>query len=540
MGVSRRTTLGTILAAPVVLGAGSARAQARGSASGGSVLRFVPEFDLKGVDPIVDTGLSTLQHGYMIYDTLFAMDRSFTPRPQMVERFGVGDDGRTYDFVLRDGLGFHDGTPVRARDCVASIRRWGARDVMGRTVMTRVTALDALDDKTFRMKLSEPFPLVIDALAKISSNACFIMREREASTDPNTAVTESIGSGPFRFVRDAFVPGATVSYVRNTEYAPRGDASDGYAGAKRAGVDQVEWRIISDPSTQVSALMAGEVDVMSSPPSDLLPRLRGNPNVTVRLLDRQGWYAYIRPNHLYPPFNDVRARQALAHLVDQADYMSAAAGDPANWRACRAFMVCGSPMESEAGMEPYAKPDLARAKALLTEAGYNGEPIVVLNPADNLILGGITEVTISQLRKIGANVQPVTADLATVFARRASRQAPTAGGWHLFHTRSLGVELNNALTSFPLASPCTVDAQGNRAGWFGWACDDALERLRDQWAKAPGLEERQRIARSIQQRAAETLPFIPVGQIYSPVAHRSNVRNLVEMPVPVLWNATIS
>ena len=366
------------------------------------------------------------------------------------------------------------------------------------------------------------------------------MREREAATDPNIAVTETIGSGPFRFVRDFFVPGASVAYTRNAEYVPRAEAPDGYAGAKRAGVDRVEWRIISDPSTQVNALLTGEVDVISSPPSDLLPRMRSSPNVTVRLLDRQGWYAYIRPNHLYPPFNDIRARQALAHLVDQADYMNAAAGDPANWRACRAFMVCGSPMESEAGMERFAKPDLVRAKTLLAESGYNGEPIVVLHPVDNLILGSITEVTISQLRKIGANVQPVTADLATVFARRASRQPPASGGWNLFHTRSLGVELNNALTSFPLASPCTVDAQGNRAGWFGWACDETIERLRLEWAKSPGLAERQRVAHLLQQRAAETLPFIPVGQIFSPVAHRTSVQGLIEMPVPVLWNATVT
>ena len=538
MTVSRRSALGAALATPVVLGARSARAQARGQ--GGSVLRFVPEFDLKGMDPITDTGLATLQHGYMIYDTLFAMDHGFNPRPQMVERFQVSDDGRVYEFQLRDGLGFHDGTPVRAKDCVASVRRWGARDVMGRVVMARVTAIDALDDKRFRMTLSEPFPLVIDALAKISSNACFIMREREAQTDPSTAVTETIGSGPFRFVREAFVPGATVVYARNAEYVPRSDPQDGYAGAKKPGVDRVEWRIISDPSTQVNALMAGEVDMISSPPSDLLPRLRGNPDVMVRLLDKQGWYAYMRPNFLYPPFNDLRARQALAHLVDQSDYMNAAAGDPANWRACHAFMVCGSPMESEAGMDAYKKPDLPRAKALLAEAGYNGEPIVVLNPVDNLILGGVTEVTIAQLRKIGANVQPVTADLATVFARRASRQPPTAGGWNLFHTRSLGVELNNALTSFPLASPCTVNAQGNRNGWFGWACDETIERLREQWAKSPSLAERQKVAQAIQQRAAEFLPFIPLGQIFSPVAHRSNLHGLVEMPVPVLWNATVS
>ena len=538
MTITRRTLINSAVATAA---AGQSLLTSRPSSAQtpSGTLRFVPEFDLQVLDPIANTGLSTLQHGYLVYDTLFSVDRTYTPRPQMVDKYAVSDDGRTYDFTLRDGLRFHDGAAVRAQDCVASIRRWGARDVMGRAIMARLDSLVASDEKSFRLKLKEPYPILIDAFAKVSSNVCFIMREREASTDPNTLVKDVVGSGPFRFVANEFVPGSKVVYARNEAYVPRQEPSDGYSGGKHARVNRVEWNIIGDANTQLSALIAGEVDLVSGPPLDLLPMLARDRNVVIKHLDQQGWAAYIRPNHIHPPFNDIRARRALAHLVDQSDYLNAAAGDKANWTECRAFMVCGSPMESQAGMEAYAKADLVKAKALLAESGYNGEPLVVLDPTDNPILGALSQITIGQLRKIGANVQPVSTDLATAFARRASRNAPTAGGWHIFHTRSLGVELNNPLTSFPLASPCSADAQGNRAGWFGWSCDEKLEQLREQWTKAASLDERKKVAVEIQRRAAEHLPFIPLGQMRTPVAHRANVRGLIEMPIVVFWNVAL-
>ncbi len=539
MRLSRRTAIkgGFASASLVAASIPSRRGDAQPATS--RLLRFVPEFDLRILDPIVNTGLVTLQHGYMIYDTLFAMDSTFTPRPQMVGQYAASADGMTHDFTLRDGLKFHDGTPVRAQDCVASIRRWGARDVMGRSMLARTASLVAADERSFRLVLREPYPIVLDALAKISGSPCFIMREREAQTDPNTAVTETIGSGPFRFVREEYRPGDRVVYVRNADYVPRSEPTDGYAGAKIARVERVQWHIIADATTQVNALVAGEVEIVNTPPLDVLATLRRDPSVKVANIDPQGWMAYIRPNFLYPPFNDVRARQALAYVVNQADYLRVAAGDPANWRECRAFMVCGSPMGSEAGMDAHRGANLERARQLMREAGYNGEPIVVLLPTDNPILTSITEVTINNLRQIGVNVQPAAADLATAFARRARREPPAQGGWHIFHTRSLGVELNNPLTSFPLASPCTRDAQGNLTGWFGWSCDERIEDLRTQWTVAPNAQERRRVAELLQQRAAEFLPFIPLGQMYTPIAHRANVRGLIEMPIPVMWNLSI-
>ena len=511
---------------------------AQGQPAPGSVLRFVPPFDLRGLDPVADTGLSTLQHGYMVYDTLFAMDGASTPRPQMVDAFQVSPDRLAYDFRLRPGLRFHDGAAATAKDCIASIRRWGARDVMGKLILARATGLDAVGETAFSLRLAEPFPLLIHALAKVSSSPCFIMREHDALTDPSVAVRTAVGSGPFRFLPDRFVPGALVAYAANRDYRPRPDAPDGYAGGKRAGVDTVEWHVIPDVATQADALLAGEVDMLAAPALDQLSRLRADPAVSVRLFDRLGWTAYIRPNQLYPPFDDLRARQALCHLAPQSDYMQAAAGDPGNWGECRSFLSCAAPFPD--GGEALGAPDLRQARDLLAASGYAGAPIVVLDPVDNPILSGLTAVTVGQLRRIGAAVKTVTADTATVFVRRASTQPPDKGGWNLFHTISLGLEVESPLTNFALASPCRTEASGPPPGWYGWPCDAGIEALRDAWAEAPGQAERDRISSQLQAAAAQSLPFIPVGRIDAPVAYRTAVHGLPEVPVPVLWNGSVS
>src|SRR3954469_5880482 len=146
-----------------------------GPAGAESVLRAVPITDLKVIDPIWTTAYTTRNHGYMVFDTLFAMDENLKPQPQMVDTWTVSDDKLTYTFTLRDGLKWHDGQPVRAADCVASIERWGKRDVMGGTLMSFVTKLEPVDDRRFRLALKEPVGFVLDALAKIDSIVPFMM-----------------------------------------------------------------------------------------------------------------------------------------------------------------------------------------------------------------------------------------------------------------------------------------------------------------------------------------------------------------------------
>src|SRR5438128_475929 len=267
-------------------------------AANAKTLRVAPHSDLKVVDPIWTTALISVNHGYMIYDTLFALDEKLIPQPQMVDRYEVSGDKLTWTFTLRDGLEWHDGTPVTAEDCIASIKRWGARDAMGQKLLSYVAELAAPDAKTIRMTMKEPYGLVIQTLAKPGANVPFMMPKRVAETDPGKQITEYTGSGPFIFKQDEWRPGEKVVYVKNPKYKPRAEPASGLAGGKVAKVDRVEWIWIADSQTQVSALIRGEVDLIQNTPYDLLPLIEKDKNLRVQIVDKAGRQFIMRFNTL--------------------------------------------------------------------------------------------------------------------------------------------------------------------------------------------------------------------------------------------------
>jgi peptide/nickel transport system substrate-binding protein len=515
----RYTALGVLLFAGTI-----------GSAAAQSVIRYVPHADLKVVDPITNTAAITNQHATMVYDMLFAYDRDYRPQPQMVETWSASPDGLTYRFVLRPGLKFHDGQPVKAADAVASIARWAARDSNGGILRGLGMQLAVVDDRTFTLSIKEPWGLVLDSLAKDGSYAAFVMREKEAKTDPNTPITEVIGSGPFRFSREGWVPGSKVVYVKDAGYVPRAEPASLFAGGKVVRVDRVEWTIIPDAATAANALNAGEVDIFEQPPTDLLPLLRRNRDVVVKVTNPFGEVAYLRPNHLHPPFDKPEGRQALLYIASQDDYMTASAGDPANWRRCFSWLGCGSSNETEAGTADFQKPNLAKAKELLQKAGYAGQPVVVLQPNDLQVLRDITEVMVARLRQAGVTVDLQLSDWATLTARRAKKDPPDKGGWSLFVSTAFGFRFSSPVTNFALPMPC------GGTGFFGWACDETMNGLLAAWAKETDPAKRKATTEKIQLRAIETMPYMPMGQIFRPIAYRSNIEGLIEVPSPVLWN----
>ena len=187
------------------------------------VLRVIPHADLKNLDPIWTTAYITRNHGYLVYDTLFSMDENFKPQPQMVDNWTVSDDKKTWTFILREGLKFHDGQPVTAEDCIASLKRWGARDGMGQQLMNVTESLAAVDARSFEMKLSVPYGLVLESIGKISSNVPFIMPKRVAETDPFEQIKDYTGSGPFKFESSEWRPGSKVVYTKFADYIPRSE-----------------------------------------------------------------------------------------------------------------------------------------------------------------------------------------------------------------------------------------------------------------------------------------------------------------------------
>ena len=492
-------------------------------------LRVAIQGDLRILDPVWSPIVITQMFAQMTYDTLFALDDKLQPQPQMVETYSVSEDGLVYRFTLRPGLRFHDGAPVAARDAVASIRRWAARAGDGQVMMTRLETLVADDDRSFTLRLNKPFGLLLQSLANGSSTTMVVMPERDAATDPFTAVTSANGSGPYVFDRAAWVPGSRVVFRRNPAYIPRAEPASGLAGGKIARMDRVEWLYIPDQSTAAAALRTGEVDVFDLVPYDLIPQLRASRGVTVALLDRIGFQAFIRTNALFPPFNDPRARQALFHLVKPVDILAAMVADPAFATECMSAFVCGAP-----GAPPPRAPayDPARARQLLQDAGYRGEKLVLLDPTDLPASSAMAQVMAQELRQIGANVDLQAMDWSSVNIRRVSRANPATDrtGWNIFFTYRPGLTAQNPIINNNLATQC----DGRNA--FGWPCDADFEALRTSYVDAATPADQAQIMQALQDRFFTVAPYTPVGQFTRPIAHRDTVKGLLPAQVLVFWN----
>ena len=528
MTTAKARGLSAALGLAAVIAAGGLFIQ--GAAAQDKTLRFVPEADVRSLDPIWTTAYITRNYGYMVYDTLFAVNDKFEVKPQMVDKWTLSDDKLTYTFTLRDGLKWHDGAPLRSADCIASIERWAKRDAVGQKLAELTAAWNAVDDKTFTLKLKKPFALTLDALAKPSSNVPFIMPERVARTDAFTQITESIGSGPFKLVKEEWVPGNKVVFVKNTDYVPRKDPPSWASGGKIVKVDRVEWLYIPDSATAAAALNAGEVDWWQMVPPDLVPLLAKNKDIKIENTDPLGSMGILRFNQLHPPFDNPKMRQALLHIVNQHDYALAIAGSDKQGKPCPSFFTCGSPAESSVGSEVLTgKRDMAKAKELIKEAGYKGEKIVILSATDQPIVHSQGLVTTELLRSAGVNVELAANDWGTLINRRAVKEPIDKGGWNIFHTWLVGPDMANAAINYPLRGA------GDQS-WFGWPKDPEMEKLRDAWFDAPDAASQKKLSDEMQKHAWETVPFIPTAQFVIPTAYRSNISGILISPVAFLWN----
>ncbi|MCC6717075.1 MAG: ABC transporter substrate-binding protein [Acetobacteraceae bacterium] len=513
--------LGLLLSVP---GAAAPRAE--------SVVRYAPNGDLRVLDPIWTSAAITVTHAQLEYDVLVTMDSALTPQLQMAESVATSPDRLTWSFTLRPGLAFHDGTPVRAADVAASIRRWARRVTTGQAMMPRVAGIDAIDARTLRLVLSKPFGPVMEVLGT-PVLAPFVMREAEANVDAFEQVKTVMGSGPYIWDAAGYQPGHRAVYRRNPAYIPRAEPSDGYAGGKVAKFDIVEWLYLPDPSTVTQALMKGEVDLIDPPQADLIPLLAANRDVVVEVLNTAGVIGTIRPNSLVPPFDNPKARAALQLLMDQKLYDAAIASQPAYAQECYAVFVCGTPYATDIAAGPWKQANIARARQLLAEAGYRGEPIVLLDPADQADIHMLALITADQLRRAGAKVQVQTMDWSTVLTRRNVKDPPATNpnGWNIAFTFWGGLSLSSPISNAPLVSRC------DGRNLYGWPCDAAMFKLMSEdFLDAATPAAQMKVIEAIQTRFYETFPYIATGIIRRPIARRADLVGLPHTQYPVFWN----
>jgi peptide/nickel transport system substrate-binding protein len=511
----------------MTLGAPSVHAQ-----NGRQTLRFIAEADLKIFDPVWTTAYITRNHSYLVYDTLFGADENLQIKPQMVDQVAVSADSMRYTFTLRNGLRWHDGQPVLPEDCVESLKRWGKKDRFGQLLMAHTGKITPVDKKTFTLELAERFGPVLDALGQ-PGRPPFMMPARIAATSPEEQIKEIVGSGPFKFATDEWQPGEQVVYLRNPDYVPRDETPSGSTGGKKVYLDQVIWRYIPDPMDAADALATGEVHWWEDPPLDFIPKIEQNPDLQTFLFDPLGAQGWLRPNFLHPPFNNKKARQALLHMMDQETYLAWAVGQPEYYRTCNSVFACGGPYATTIGAEPIIEHDITKARQLVKESGYDGQPIVVLHVTDRPLLNPAAIVTQRRLESIGFKVILKPMDWSTNLVVRARKEPPDKGGWNLLHTWWQGSEVINPAVHFG------VSGAGPRA-WFGWPDIPQLEKLVIDWVRTTDQTKRKGLADEIQKVALSEVTYVPWGEWFQPTAFRKNVRDVLKFGVPLFWNVRIT
>jgi peptide/nickel transport system substrate-binding protein len=531
--MDRRTVLKGLAGAGGLAVTGGLSMPALSQGAAARTLRFVPQADLANFDPIWGTQYVVRNAAALVWDTLYGVDATLQPQRQMVESEETSDDGLVWTFRLRPGLKFHDGEPVLSKDVVASLTRWSSRDPMGLMLKAIQNDLVAVDDRTFKWSLKQPYPKMLLALGKNSTPVAFIMPERIAQTDPFKQIPEYIGSGPMKFARSEWVPGAKAVFEKFADYMPRQEKSSWLAGGKQMLIDRVEWIVIPDAATAAAALQSGEVDWWESPIPDLVPALKKSGNISVDIADPLGNIGSFRMNHLYPPFSDVKARRAVLTALSQEDYMRALVGDDASlWKPLPGYFTPGTPLYNEEGGEILkGKRDFAAAKKLLAESGYTNQPVTCLVAQDQPITKAQGDVTADLLKQMGMNVDFAAIDWGTVGARRAQKTPPGQGGWNMFHTWHAGADCVNP------AVYNAIRGNGDKA-WFGWPNSPGVEKEIAVWFDAKTLDEEKAAARRINRVALEDAIYAPTGFFLTYTAWRKNISGVAKGPLPFFWGVS--
>jgi peptide/nickel transport system substrate-binding protein len=530
--MDRRTFMKSVAGAGALVASGGLTTPAISQRAAARTLRLVPHADLANFDPVWSGASIVRNAGLLVWDVLYGIDNTLTPQRQMVEAEEVSADGLSWMFRLRPGLKFHDGEPVLAKDAVASIKRWAAREPTGQMIKAIENELIAVDDRTFRWALKKPFPKMLLALGKFGPPCCFVMPARIAATDPFLQIGEYVGSGPMRFVRNEWVPGAKAVFEKFADYVPRQESASWLAGGKNIVVDRIEWITIPDPATAAAALQNGEVDWLELVLPDLLPVLRKNRNLVTEINDPVGLVGALVMNHLHPPFNDVRARRAILMALSQEDCMRAlVGGDDSLWKPMPGYFPAGTPLYTEEGGDILKGPrNVEAAKRLLRESGYAGEPVTLMAAQDITHFKAWGDVTVDLLKRLDMKVDFAAVDWGTLIARRVQKSPPRQGGWQMFITGYYGVEFADPSSRF-------LRANGNEPP-NGWANNPQIEAEIAAWYDATRLDEEKTIAGRLNRLAIDHVVYAPLGAYLRHYAWRKNVTGIVQGPLPLFWGVS--
>ncbi len=525
MRTSRRGAIGAALATTTLgRGVGAQTSRER-------PFRFVVNVGLQVLDPIAGASFVTRNFGYVVFDTLVGMDMRGNYRPQMLEGWEVSADRLTWDFKLRRGLTFHDGAPVTPEDVVASVRRWGQRDSIGRRLMAATAEMTTKGTDGFVVRLARPFGGVIEALGKPSNHICVVMPARiAAATPPTQPVREVVGSGPFVFLREEWIPGERTFFRRNERYVPRAEPADGLAGGKVAKFERVEMITMPDIAMRASALQQGEVDYLEYAPIDNLLRLRANRNIVISQAGGQAAMMYaVSINFSQPPFDNVLVRRAVQQCLDREEILAATGFGEVGRPDCVSMLMCGTPYESTLGSEAIARPSLEKARELLKQAGYANERVVLLHPLDSALLNPFGLVLIDRMKRAGFNLDAQGADWSSIAQRWVRKNPLDRGGWSVVPVVYTGFDMADPLANLGMGYNCT----GNQPWGY---CEPAMTPLIERFEAEGDPAKRKQIGADLNRIAIEQATFPIAGQFRAPAAWRAELRGVIDFGFPVVWN----
>src|SRR6266567_3337752 len=435
-----------------------------------------------------------------IYESLYTLDQNYQPIPVLAEALpAVSADGLTYAIKLRQGIRFHNGKEMTSDDVVASLKRWGGYAVQAKAMWASVEGVRAVDRSTVEIKLKEKSGIVLISLANANNFAAVYPKEIAEKYPTPAKVTEYIGTGPFKFVE--WKPDVHIRMVRYDDYKPRAEAANGYGGRR------------------VASLESGEVDFADDLQAVAYDRIKDNPKLRPLIVRPYAWAMAVF-NKKEGLMTNVKLRQAVQAAVDNEPNMRAAVGNPLFYRLDSGLAFTEQKAwHSKAGGDAYNQRNKDKAKKLLQEAGYKGEPIRFITTKEYEWMYNVALVTKQQLVEVGMTIDLQVVDWATLVQRRNNEKM-----YEIFTT---GMTLVPDPTQHPYL----------RCDWPGWTCDEAITSRMDAIRKEPDPKKRMALWEEVHRVFYERVPVIRYGDLFGLRAMQAYVKGYNEkMAFPRFYN----
>jgi peptide/nickel transport system substrate-binding protein len=536
---------GVLALAVLVAGCGGAKKSSKPAAgnTGGTFIAVANAAPSGSPDPQVNYTLQEWQLLIFTHDGLVAFKRAGGREgtklvPDLAESIPKPTNGgKTWTFKLRSGIKFSNGQTVTPKDVRATFERlfkigdspnsgtWYNVIVGGDACVKKpkscslAKGITTSGNKiTFHLTHGDP-----EFLDKLGTPFAFIL---PTGTSNKEVQIPPPGTGPYYFAQ--YNPNKQIKLVRNKYF------KEWSKDAQPAGnPDVILQKFGLGVEAEVTQVENGQADwVFDTPPADRLNELSSKYSKQVFINPLTAVW-YIALNTRIPPFNNLKARQAVMAALSQEDYMRALVGDDnALWKALPGFFTPDTPLYTEEGGEILkGKRDLTAAKKLLAESSYKGEPVTCVVAQDQPITKAQGDVTAELLKRIGMNVDFVATDWGTTGQRRAQKSPPGQGGWGMFHTWHAGADCVNP------AVYIAIRATGDTA-WFGWPNVPSVETEVTAWFDAKTLDEEKAAIKRLNKAALDNVVYAPTGFFLGYQAWRKNVSGIVKGPIPFAWGVS--